>query len=226
MWPTTCAICHAPSRGRAGRICEACGARWAPRRHRCITCALPLAEGQAQCGACLRDPPPLAGAIASVDYGYPWDGLLQSFKFHDALDLAPALADAMHRAWLGHGAARFDLLLPVPLSDARLRERGYNQAAVLARALGRLAQVPVEVDAVLRTRDAPAQATLSRAERLSHLRGAFAIEPAAAPRLRDLRLAVVDDVMTTGATVHELARTLQRAGVRSVHAWVLARTLP
>lgn len=195
-------------------------------RHRCSGCALPLADGPERCGVCLQEPPPLHGAIATADYGYPWDGLLQSFKFHDGLDLAPALADAMHRGWVAQGAPTFDLLLPVPLSRARLGERGYNQSAVLARALARLVETPVMVDAVLRTHDTPAQATLSRAERLSHLRGAFAVEPVAAPMLRDMRIAIVDDVMTTGATVHELARTLQRAGAKSIHAWVLARTLP
>lgn len=195
-------------------------------RHRCIACALPVADGLAVCIGCLREPPPLAGAIATADYGHPWDGLLQAFKFHDALDLAPALASAMHRSWLAQGAPAFDLLLPVPLSGTRLRERGYNQAAVLARTLGRRVRTPVLVDAVLRALDTPAQATLSRAERLTHLRGAFVVEPAAAPRLRERRIAVIDDVMTTGATVFELARTLRRAGARTVHAWVLARTPP
>jgi ComF family protein len=226
MLPNACAVCHAATSGRGGRVCEACRARWSPLRHRCRTCALPAPEPAERCGVCLREPPPLAGTIATADYRYPWDGLLQAFKFHDALDLAPALAEAMHAAWLAHGAPRFDLLVPVPLSPARLRERGYNQAAVLARALGRMTQTPVIVDAVLRAIDTHAQAMLPRTERLAHLRGVFAIEPAARQRLLGRRIAIVDDVMTTGATVYELARTLQHARADSVHAWVLARTPP
>jgi ComF family protein len=164
--------------------------------------------------------------MAAADYGYPWDGLLQGFKFHDALDLAPALASAMQRAWLASGAPAFDVLIPVPLSPARLRERGYNQAALLARTLGRLTRTPVIFDAVLRAIDTPAQALRTRTERLAQMRGVFAVEPSAAARLQGQRIAVIDDVMTTGATVHELALTLQRAGASSVHAWVLARTPP
>lgn len=164
--------------------------------------------------------------MASADYSYPWNALLQAFKFHDALDLAPALAETMHAGWLARGAPRFDLLLPVPLSPARLRERGYNQAAVLAHALGRLTRTPVLVDAVLRAIDTPSQASLQRTERLAQVRGVFAVEPGAAARLQGRRIALIDDVMTTGATLHELARTLQRAGAQSLHAWVLARTPP
>jgi len=226
--PNTCAVCRASTQHAAGRLCEACRARWAAPRTRCRSCALPLPAlppGSAErCGACLLDPPPLSGAIAVADYGFPWDGLLQAFKFHDALDLAPALAAAMQTAWQSHGAPAFDLLLPVPLSAARLRERGYNQAAVLARVLGRQTRTPMRFDLVLRATDTPAQAGLPRAARLAQLRGAFVVDPTHAAAVRDRRIAVIDDVMTTGATVHQVAIALQRAGARSVHAWVFART--
>ncbi|HEU4457956.1 MAG TPA: ComF family protein [Methylibium sp.] len=225
-WPNTCAICAGASRGSAGRVCAACLERWAPLRSRCRRCALPLPGDAGICGACVKEPPPLAGALAAADYGHPWDGLLQDFKFHAALDLAPALAALLQRTWHAAGSPPADALLPVPLGAARLRERGYNQAAVIAQRLAALVGRPWHRHALRRGFDAAPQSSRRRAERLQALRGAFVVEPAAAERLRGRHLVLVDDVMTTGATVHEAARTLLQAGAASVQAWVVARTPP
>jgi ComF family protein len=178
------------------------------------------------CGACLKAPPPWQGALSACDYAYPWDGLLQSFKFHEALDLAPAFAHLLQRTVLARGRCEVDVLLPVPLSAQRLRERGYNQAAVLAAALGRGLQRPMQPRWLLRLTDTPHQLALPRAERMANVHGAFAVEPLALPQLVGRHVALVDDVMTTGATAAEIARVLLRAGAATVEVWVVARTPP
>jgi ComF family protein len=176
------------------------------------------------CGACLREPPPWSRTVAACDYGYPWDGLLTALKFHAALDLVPARAARLAHQADASGAMPVDTLLPVPLADARLRERGYNQAALLADAVARRLQLPCAPQALRRVVDTPHQTALPRAQRTANMRGAFAVEPGARTSLAGHRVAVVDDVMTTGATLGEIARVLQAAGVVEVQAWVVART--
>lgn len=117
-----------------------------------------------------------------------------------------------------------DALLPMPLSDARLKERGYNQAALLARRLGRRLGLPVHDSWLLRVAGRERQTALPREQRLSNLRGAFAVEPLALHQLRGRQVALVDDVMTTGATLAEAARILAAAGVAKVEVWVVGRT--
>lgn len=177
------------------------------------------------CGACLTDPPPCSRAIAAVDYGHPWDGLITQFKFHDALDLAPTLAgrmlDAHHRD--AHSPAP-TLLLPIPLSEVRLRERGYNQAAVLAKRLGAALGCEVDATLLLRVKDTPHQLAFPPDQRAGNVRAAFAIEPRRRAEVLGRVVTLVDDVMTTGATVAEAARTLLRAGASEVSVWVVART--
>ena len=220
-WPGLCAICRGWG---TGRVCAACLARFAPALPRCLQCGLQVPPGVARCGACLTDPPPFASTVAAVDYAHPWDRLVTQFKFHQALDLAGAFAARMHEAWNATARARPDLLLPVPLSDARLRERGYNQAWELTRRLGRALGGEVDARLLLRVKDTPHQLALPPAQRAANVRHAFAIEPARRAALQGRRITVVDDVMTTGATAAEIARTLRRAGAAEVGFWVLART--
>lgn len=222
-WPNQCAVCRAATRGTGRRLCEDCIARFAAPRWRCTRCALAMPDGVAVCGRCLREPPPWSRTVAACDYGHPWDGVLGDFKFRAALDLAPALAELLARA-LGPEPPSVDLLLPVPLAPPRLRERGYNQAALLAAALGRRLRRPVRDDLLLRIADTPHQLSLPRERRIANLRGAFAVEPLALAAVRDQRIALLDDVMTTGATLAEAARTLRDAGAAEVEAWVVART--
>lgn len=177
-----------------------------------------------ECGACLSHPPPFAATLAAVDYGYPWDALITHFKFHAALDLLPALTWQMLQALQCSDGAPPDLLLPVPLSDARLRERGYNQAWELARRLGRALRCPAQAQWLLRIRDTPHQIALPPGERAGNVRAAFAVEPRRLADLRGRRCTLVDDVMTTGATVAELASVLLQAGASEVSVWVIART--
>jgi ComF family protein len=220
-WPNHCAVCHAESAGVAARVCTDCTVRFAPLVPRCDCCALQVPVGVSICGVCLRAPPPWSSAVAACDYGYPWDTLLTALKFHAALDLLPALADLLGSR-IQAQAQPPDLLLPVPLSAERLRERGYNQAGLLAAQLARRMGVASGDKALLRPADTPQQLALPRGQRAANVRGAFAIAPGT--RLTGLRVALIDDVMTTGATLAELARLLLREGVAEVQVWVFART--
>ena len=220
--PSQCALCRGWS---LQRLCAPCLQRYALPVARCRRCAIELPSGVEVCGTCLRDPPPFDAAIAAVDYAWPWDTLVQRFKFHAGLDLAAVLAgllvDALQRA---PAQPRPHCVLPIPLSDARLRARGFNQAWEIARRVARRQALRADARLLLRPRDTPQQAGLPLAQRQANLRGAFAVEPRRRAEVAGRDLALLDDVMTTGATAAEIAKTLRQAGARSVQVWVLART--
>jgi len=165
--------------------------------------------------------------VAAVDYAFPWNGLIASLKFRGGVEhagaLAQLLAGAVHRAIETRGDAAPDLLVPVPLAPARLRQRGHNQAWELTRRLARTWQLPARADALARWQDTAPQMSLTRLQRLSNLRGAFVVTPQGRPHIAGRRVALVDDVMTTGATAAEAALTLLRGGAGEVQVWVLAR---
>ena len=169
-------------------------------------------------------PPPFEHSVAAVDYAHPWDGLLTAYKFHQAVDLAPALAACMVQAVRRGAAARPDIVLPMPLSAARLRERGYNQAWELARRIAAALHMPADPRLLLRVRDSAHQLTLPPAARTANVQGVFAVEPRRLTEVRGRSIALVDDVLTTGATAAEATRVLLQAGARTVQVWVLART--
>lgn len=222
--PSQCSICQCwPSR----RICHDCSARWAGEQSRCRRCALPLAGGALECGACLRAPPAFDAAIAAVDYGYPWSALLMQFKFQQDPGAAHALAQLLARApGAADALASATLLVPVPLSRERLRERGFNQAALLAGALApRPGAPPCATGLLQRTRHTPAQSGLQRAQRLANLRGAFEVAPQHRPHVQGQRVVLVDDILTTGATLDAAAQALRQAGAIHICAMVVARTL-
>jgi ComF family protein len=208
-----CATCRQVHGAVAAR-CRCCGSRWVGLDPVCRDCA--------------RRPPAFGRTVVALDYAYPWDGLIARFKYGDACELAGPLAalltEAASAALADGSVTRPDCLVPVPLSAARWRERGYNQAWELARRVARALDLPADPDAVERIVATPSQAGLSRQERLHNLRGAFLVSPAARARLAGAHVALVDDVMTTGATADELALTLCRAGAASVQCWMLART--
>lgn len=214
-----CAICRAwPARP----VCEACVTRFAQPEPRCRTCALPLPDGLDQCGACLRHPPPLVRCIAAVHYGFPWSACLARLKFQQSPGWAHALGLLLRSApWAEPAPEAAHWVVPVPLSEERLRERGFNQALELARSVA-----PDKTNArlLLRLRHAPAQSTLGRAARLRNVAGAFAVEPLRAAAVRSRRVVLVDDTMTSGATVFAAARALREAGAAEVTALVVART--
>jgi ComF family protein len=159
-----------------------------------------------------------------VDYAFPWDALVLRLKFSQALDLADTLADAMANALLASALPPPELLLPMPLSTQRLRERGFNQAWELTRRLGRRLSLPADAKLLLRIKDTPHQLALPEDRRAANVRGAFAVEPLRRQAVVGQHVALVDDVMTTGATAAEAARVLMQAGAASVVVWVAART--
>lgn len=221
--PTQCEICRLWGRER---FCTRCVAAFAPPHGRCGRCALRLSGDIERCGECLREPPPFTRTLCAVDYAFPWDRLIAGFKFHGR----PELAGPMSRLMLQAARSTVSdlpttaLLVPVPLSAARLAERGYNQAWELARRLARatgLRALPRALERVIDTRH---QAELDRAQRMANLRAAFLVPSAARGELEGRHVLLVDDVVTTGATAREAATTLLRAGAGQVVLWVLART--
>lgn len=217
--PSQCHVCHA---WPAAPVCEACVNRFAQPVNRCLTCAVPLPAPAQHCGACLKNLPPLDQCLAAVAYGFPWSALIQSYKFHDQTGLARSFALLLRATpWVDDALAAADLLLPMPLSRERLQARGYNQAQLLAQ---HLEPNKVRADLLLKLRDTPAQHTLKRAQRLVALDHAFAKEPLRASALVGKTVVVVDDVMTTGASMFSAARVLKDAGARRVIGLVLART--
>ncbi len=217
--PGQCRVCQ---RWPTHTVCEDCANQFAQPWTRCNTCALPLPSGLSQCGACLKTPPPLDQCLAAVPYAYPWSRLIADYKFHAQSGLAHSLARLVKNTpWVEPALDAADLLLPMPLSPQRLAERGYNQAQLLAR---QLQPAKTQSDLLLRVQDTPAQHTLKRAQRLQALNQAFAVDPLLAHQLQGKRVVLVDDVMTTGASLHAAARVLRSAGVQHITGLVFART--
>ncbi|WP_368565324.1 double zinc ribbon domain-containing protein [Pseudoxanthomonas sp. UTMC 1351] len=183
----------------------------------CSQCALPLPH-PGTCGACLQSPPPVTETRAALVYGFPLDRLVPRFKFHHDLAAGRLLAELMAEGLAA--ADRPEALVPVPLHAARLRRRGYDQAVELSKALAQALDIPLLTSALSRTRDTAPQSELDAPARRRNLKNAFAVpDPAALPR----HIVLIDDVMTTGATLHAAAKTLRKAGVARVDAWVCAR---
>lgn len=191
----------------------------------CAICAVPLPTSGLPCGACLRRRPSFDRVEAPLRYAFPVDALIQRFKHQAKWPIGRVLAAGL-AAHLAHayteGLPRPDVLLPVPLSTRRLRQRGFNQARMLADWLSRPLAVPTHADWLLRTQDTTAQQQLDAAARRRNLRKAFALSDAA--RTAGRHVALVDDVLTTGATAEALARLIKRAGAARVDLYCLART--
>lgn len=216
LWPSRCLVCEDP--GLEGLdLCAACEADLPVHSPACRACAAPLPVA-GTCGPCLSARSPLTEAHAAFLYAAPLDRLLPRFKF--AGDLAAGRLVAQLMAMQLAAAPRPQALVPLPLHRARLRRRGFDQALELARPLGKALGVPVLDGALTRLRATAEQSTLSAVARRRNVRGAFAVRP----RLPlPAHVALVDDVMTTGATLRAAAVALRQAGVQRVDAWVAAR---
>lgn len=192
---------------------------------RCHRCAARVPAGVDICGACLREPPIHARAVTAVDYAFPWDRLIIYMKFHGQVELASALAERLAQAvHAADAAAQVDLVVPVPLAPARLAERGFNQAWEIARRVATALQRPASATVLRRPIDTAHQADLPRVLRTQNLRHAFLVEPQDRAAVHGRRIALVDDVLTTGATAREATLALQRAGAAAVQVWTVART--
>jgi ComF family protein len=208
---TLCATCWSSIHFISPPFCAACGAPF----------EVPMGEG-ALCGGCIAEPPDFRAARAPMLYDDASRRIVLAFKHADRTHPAPALAAWMHRAG-GEFWAEADIIAPVPLHRWRLFRRRYNQAALLALRLGQLAHKTVIVDLLARQRATPIQGHLSRKERQANVKGAFALNPAACADVKDRTVILIDDVLTTGATVNECSKVLLKAGARAVNVLVLAR---
>ncbi len=217
VYPSRCVLCGQP--GNDGRdLCSGCLSDLPSNLHPCRRCATSLTDGATVCGPCQRTPPPFEQSVIPFRYAPPLDYLLQQLKFHQQLHLAPLLAGLLAETIAARGIPLPDLILPVPLHRTRLRERGYNQALELAKPLSRELSLPLSITGIRRPRATPAQTSLQGKERRKNLRDAFAVTgklPA--------HVAILDDVVTTGATVTELTRTLKKSGVERVEIWAVAK---
>ena len=231
LLPCSCALC-----GELADtvVCVHCRSRYAaPRGASCLCCANPLGpEAPAgHCGACLADPPAFDATLAAVDYEAPLDALVLGLKFGAQLPLAPWFAALLRDAALAATAAQPgwplpDLLCPVPLGPRRLRERGFNQALEIARPLAEAMGIELQPRLAARAVETVAQSGVAPLERARNIRGAFAVSPDMAHLVRGRHVGVVDDVMTSGHTLNELAATLKAAGAARVSNLVFARTPP
>ncbi len=219
LLPQRCALCAAAAQQCA--LCETCRLALPALPPCCPVCAQPSA-GHAACGECLQKPPHFVATVAAHAYAFPLDRLIQALKYEHRLELAlplgDALADALRRA--PGSFTGVEAIVPLPLSRARQRERGFNQAIEIGRVVARRTGVPL-ARLLSRIAHAPPQASLPWRERRRNVRRAFACHHDLAGR----HVAVLDDVMTTGATLDAAAAALVAAGAARVDAWVVARTL-
>jgi ComF family protein len=219
--PAACDLCGARLRV-AARLCPECEADLPRLGNTCVRCAIPLPVAAETCARCARKPPAFDRCRAPFLYQFPIDAMIRRYKFHQALELGQILGERLTTFLvrdLAELPERIDALVPVPLHVSRLRERGYNQAAELTRIIAGVLHMPVRHDLCARTRPTAPQAQLSATERVKNLRGAFA----ASGDVAGLRLAIVDDVVTSGETANALAKTLRRAGASYIEVWALAR---
>lgn len=220
--PGRCLLCHATLPG--GLICTLCRADLPWSGPACGRCASRLSTAAAACGRCMRRPPAFHRALCPLDYRFPVDQLVQAFKFRGDMLAGRLLAELMADVLEGLGPGGAQVLVPLPLHRRRLRQRGFNQAAELARVLGQRLGLPVDERMLRRSLAGPPQSGLSGAARRSNVRGAFCLDKGVAGP--PARVALVDDVLTTGATASEAARALLAAGAQEISIWTVARTVP
>ncbi len=216
-----CVLCRASAAD--GAVCTACAATLPTVTAACPRCAAPFAmptSAGTLCGRCLAHEPRFDGAVAAFLYAYPVDALVHAFKYGGNHAAGRFLAHALAVRAAAHEHA--DLIVPMPLAGGRLVERGFNQAAELARVAARATGVPMAVSACRRVVETPSLAHMPWDERAKTIRNAFVCDTDVGGKT----VAVVDDVMTTSATLNELARTLKRAGAARVVGWIAARTPP
>ncbi len=230
-----CAVCRS---WPAEQVCTPCVSRFAPAQRRCSLCAIGLAadlsmglrSGPELCATCVRERPPLDATVAAVSYSYPWSTLIASYKFGNQHGWASFFAAMLLRT---EGAAQMvasldekDWIVPMPLSAERLESRGFNQSWELAKAVARQTQTAARADArlLLRVKHTRPQSQLKREARLANVKGAFRVDPLRVPEVEGRRVVLIDDVMTSGASLFTAAEALRLAGASQVSALVLART--
>lgn len=223
--PGRCWLCRLPLARPTWGICSCCTASLLQPLACCLQCGLPALSGHLPCGRCLQRAPGWDTMAYVTDYLPPLSTLIHHLKFTGTPSLAPALARLLLLRILAarrEGKLHLpDAILSVPLHHTRAWRRGYNQSALIATPLSRWLGLEHYPSAIKRIRASPAQHTLTAKERKRNLKGIFRVEIPVAGR----HMAIVDDVVTTGSTVAEIARLLKRQGAATVQVWCLCRTL-
>jgi ComF family protein len=213
----SCPLCQAPIAAQQA-LCPACqqALPWREQQY-CVQCgSLCFAQ---RCGECLQHPPHFDLTIAAFDYRYPLDKMIARYKYQYQLHLARPLAQGLLHSLAQQIAVFPDMLIAMPLHEKRLQQRGFNQSQLIAQSISQPFQLSIS-PACRRVINTPPQAGLDHQQRIRNIRGAFACDIS----LRGKRIAIVDDVMTTGASLNELARQLKKSGAAHVQCWVVART--
>ncbi len=222
LYPQRCLLCGAP--GADDRdLCRLCAKSLPYNDHPCSICALPLpakAPVGSVCGRCSQNRPAFDRCYAALEYDHLTGPLISRLKFNHRLNHARLLSELLCDYLERHQAPLPDLFLPVPLHRQRLRERGYNQALEIGRHVGRHFDIPVSAALCSRVRATSAQTGLQRKERRKNLRRAFRLNSP----VKGMTISLLDDVVTTGATVSELAKLLKKEGASRVDVWAVART--
>ncbi|MDY6978359.1 MAG: ComF family protein [Pseudomonadota bacterium] len=213
-----CWLCHVPL-ASGQPLCRDCLAALPHNHHACRRCALPVAPGQTECGQCLARPPRYQQALAPFIYARPIDQLITAFKFRQQLQYARLLGELLAQRLPPKSVSTLDALLPVPLHPQRLRERGYNQSLEIGRFLALQYRLPMLSQICQRIRPTAVQSNLPLAQRAKNLRRAFHT----GADLQGCSIGIIDDVVTSGHTVNELAHCLQRAGAGSITVIAIAR---
>jgi len=216
LLPARCLLCNEPGMGDID-LCQACWEALPFNRQACSRCALPMSAPAAACAQCLKKTPAFFSTLAPMQYRASVSSLVPRFKFHQDLAAGRLLAEIFCR-----NSANFDIpdvLIPVPLHTARLRQRGFDQAFELTKMMAKSKSIPMRTNLLYRQRHTRAQSDLDAMQRRKNCRGAFIASRKTMPS----HIALIDDVMTTGTTVNECAKVLLGAGARRVDVWVLAR---
>jgi len=222
LLPYTCLLCGAPG-DRDRDLCSGCHAALPMNHYACQCCGIPLGTRvEVSCGQCQQHPPPFQRTFAPLLYQPPVDYLIKELKFHHRLTVARLLGDWLSEMLESRQTLLPECIIPVPLHTTRLRERGFNQALELARPMAKHYKIPLVTNAVRRIRHTTPQVQLDIKARRGNVRGAFSVHQPVLNR----HVAVIDDVITTGNTITEVARVLCSAGVEEIEVWACARTAP
>ena len=230
LLPSKCLLCA--STLPSGLLCLGCQLNLPHLSHKnlCQQCGLQIESLSNYCGHCLHQPPAFDRSIIPFAYEYPLNGLIHQFKYRRHLTcgklLGQMLAEHLKHCEQDDDAWRApDLLIPAPMHWLKRWQRGFNQAEFLAQHVARELHIPLASGIVKRTHKTPAQKELTRAERQQNLRKAFALSEKNRVYIKGKRIAIIDDVVTTTATVRELSQLLIKAGAKEVQVWALARTM-
>jgi ComF family protein len=214
LLPYHCLLCDETNSETA--ICQHCLADlpWHPTNS-CMQCG--LVANSLICGHCLKQPPYYDRTHAVFNYIYPVDALLQHYKYRHALHLSQAMGELLSEKLIGKN---LDTLIAMPLHPNRILDRGFNQSLEIAKIAAKISAIPLDIVSCHRVKDTPPQASLALKARISNIKGAFICTG----DFRGKRIAIIDDVMTSGASLNELAKTIKGAGASEVHCFVIART--